>query len=140
MKYLILLFLLLLALLILLLYPFAAGTETYYAHAEVVPVIKEIPLTTEQEIRKEFSDIPEMIEVARCESKYRQFGTDRKSLKGTVNPDDIGALQINQRYHRKDAESEGIDIDTLEGNLKFGRELYESQGLKPWIASKSCWS
>lgn len=81
-----------------------------------------------------------MAEVARCESTFRHYMGDGSVLQGHVDPDDTGAMQINKRYHLQSAEKMGLNINVLEDNLKYGRHLYENQGLQPWSASKHCWS
>ena len=32
-----------------------------------------------------------------------------------------------------------LDIYTVEGNMKYARHLYESEGVDPWSASSPCW-
>jgi hypothetical protein len=91
-------------------------------------------------VREYFADAPTMIEVARCESTFRQFDEKGHVLKGIKNPKDKGTFQINETYHLADSQKLGFDIETLEGNLGYARHLYETQGLKPWGASKPCWS
>jgi hypothetical protein len=44
--------------------------------------------------------------------------------------------------HEEDAEKLGLDINTLEGNVRFAQHLYNKFGTKPWEAdasSKNCW-
>jgi len=94
----------------------------------------------EMKVYAYFSDIPELIYVAECESTFRHYGSDGKVLRGNVVSADVGVMQINERYHYDRAQSLGYDIHTLEGNLGYARYLYEKQGLKPWSASRSCWS
>lgn len=98
-----------------------------------------IELTEEERIRNEFADVPVMIEIARCESTFRQFHEDGTVVHGIVDADDTGAYQINKRYHLKSALAMNIDLDTLDGNMKYARWLYETQGTAPWNASKKCW-
>ena len=56
-----------------------------------------------------------------------------------MNSQDIGALQINEKYHLADSIKLGLDIYTLDGNLAYGRYIYSTQGTKPWVHSKPCW-
>lgn len=95
--------------------------------------------TTEQYVRSYFADIPVMIDISRCESKFRQFGPNGKVLRGD-NPDDFGIMQINQHYHRAEAEAMNLDINTIEGNVAFARFLYEREGTMPWLSSSRCWA
>lgn len=93
----------------------------------------------EKIIREYFSDIPIMAEVARCESTFVHYKPDGTILQGYVDNRDTGALQINKFYHEATALSMGLNIEVFEDNLKYGRHLYETQGLQPWSASKKCW-
>jgi hypothetical protein len=86
-----------------------------------------------------FKNTPILAEIARCESEFRQYGTDGP-LRGRVNSKDVGVMQINERYHSARSKQLGMDIHTLEGNLKYGALLYQEQGSQPWSASRSCWS
>jgi len=96
--------------------------------------------TAEQQIRERFKDSPILIEIARCESTFRQFNDDGTILRGRVDSDDTGVLQINKRYHLEAAQKLGFDIETLAGNMDYGELLYKKQGTDPWNASKHCWS
>lgn len=80
-----------------------------------------------------------LYEVARCESAYRQFNQDGSVLRGRQNPQDVGVLQINEKYHLAESIRLGYDIYTLEGNLDYGLYLYNNQGLTPWNWSRHCW-
>ena len=79
-----------------------------------------------------FKDEPVLVDVARCESSFRQYDTDGKVLIGTVNKGDIGVMQINKYYHADKAASLGDDLTTIKGNMAYAKYLYETQGLKPW--------
>ncbi len=92
-------------------------------------------------VKRAYSDEPVLINIARCESSFRQY--DEKTgtvLHGKANPADIGVMQINEKYHLERAASMGIDIDTVEGNVAYAKYLYDTQGGAPWSASKACWS
>ncbi len=80
-----------------------------------------------------------MVEVARCESLYRQFGEDGKVLRGKANPKDVGVFQINERYHLATSEAMGLDIGLLQENLEYAHYLYNRVGTTPWEASRECW-
>jgi len=96
--------------------------------------------TTEEYVREYFKDTPILAEIAKCESTFRQYGKDGKALRGIVNDDDVGVMQINTYYHEEDAEKLGLNIYTLEGNLQFAKVLYGKYGDKPWVHSSPCWS
>lgn len=91
-------------------------------------------------LRKEFADVPILVEIARCESTFRQFNENGQVIRGKVDDADVGLLQINERYHADTAQKLGIDIYSIEGNMAFGRYLYGKYGTSPWSASKACWS
>jgi len=98
------------------------------------------PITLEQHVREHFKDKPILAEIARCESTFRQFGSNGRVLRGEVNRKDVGVMQINEMYHSEKALSSGYDIYTLDGNMAYAEYLYDKQGAKPWKASSPCWS
>jgi hypothetical protein len=102
------------------------------------PVENKVTISTEVFVKKYFSDVPVMIEVARCESQFRQH-EGGKVLTGVVNELDKGVMQINEMYHLDRATQLGLDLHTLEGNLSYARYLFEKEGLRPWNSSSPCW-
>lgn len=96
-------------------------------------------MSTEQYVRHYFKDIPIMIQIARCESTFRQLDSDGEIHRGRVNNADVGVMQINEFYHLDKSEKENYNIYTLEGNTAYARELYEDKGTQPWSSSKACW-
>ncbi len=119
-------------------------TDTAYGHIvnNVDTTTEEVSHTevnTEAEVRKYFSDIPVLIQVARCESRFRHTLADGSVLKGTVDPRDTGVMQINSFYHGKTARDMGLDLNKLHDNMVYARYLYKTQGTAPWRASSSCW-
>ena len=108
----------------------------------VKPISKkevESMMSTEQYIRQYFKDIPIMIEVAKCESRFRQLDDDGEVHRGVVNNLDVGVMQINEFYHLDQAVKKNINIYTVEGNTTYARDLYEREGTRPWNSSKPCW-
>jgi len=99
----------------------------------------QTPEYVEQYVRVYFSDIPIMTEIAECESNFRQFDHNGNVLRGEQNRRDVGVMQINEDFHLETALEMNIDLYTLEGNLSYGRALYEKYGTKPWKYSKKCW-
>jgi hypothetical protein len=99
----------------------------------------ENTMSTESYVRQYFSDIPIMIEIARCESHFRQLDSDGEIHRGVVNNRDVGVMQINEFYHLDQAEKGNFNIYTVEGNTAYARDLYERQGTQPWSSSKPCW-
>jgi hypothetical protein len=107
---------------------------------EKIEIIEEVPeLTVKEYVNKYFSDIPIMVEVARCESQFRQHDKRGNTLKGAVNEFDFGVMQINEMYHGAKAKKLGHDLHSIEGNTAYARYLFEAQGVQPWISSSVCW-
>ena len=104
---------------------------------EGVICLDDCPLI-EVAVRDHFADVGIMVEIARCESGFRQFDKEGKPLK---NPGSTatGVFQLMASYHREPASNLGMDIDTVEGNLAYADVLYRQSGTTPWLASFSCW-
>jgi len=121
---------------------FDAGASTTSPSVETVaPVVVKAPKTVEEMVKEYFKDSPIMSKVAWCESRNRQFEKDGITpFTGRVNPSDIGVMQINRYYHEATATKMGIDLSTLEGNLTYGKYLYDKEGTRPWNSSSPCWS
>ena len=94
----------------------------------------------EKYIRERYSDTPILVEVARCESTFRQFDPSGQVIRGLVNKGDVGVMQINEKYHGDEASKEGYDIFSVEGNVAFAKHLYDKFGTSPWSSSSKCWS
>jgi hypothetical protein len=93
----------------------------------------------EAEVRAAFADAPAMIAIARCESKYTQFGKGGTALHGGYGGKMVGIFQIYSDIHAAYAKSRGMDIYTTEGNIAYARYLYQTEGTKPWLSSFPCW-
>lgn len=96
-------------------------------------------VSTEERVKEYFSDIPILVDVARCESRFRQFDVNGQPLRGVQNRADVGVMQINEKYHLATAQRLGLDLNTLEGNMAYARHLYEQSGSAPWVHSSKCW-
>ena len=96
--------------------------------------------TTREIVTDYFIDIPVLVDVAYCESGIVQFDVDGSVFRGFANQQDVGVMQINEKYHLETSKKMGLDIYTLEGNLAYGRFLYETQGTRPWEYSSHCWN
>lgn len=107
--------------------------------ATSTPETHKSPQTLSQYVRQYFADEPILADIAWCESRMRQVAEDGDIFRGIVNPDDIGVMQINTRFHGKKAEALGIDLYTLSGNLEYAKYLFEKEGTKPWSSSQACW-
>jgi hypothetical protein len=93
----------------------------------------------EARVRAEFADLPVMVEIARCESGFRQLDENGNPLYGGSGGM-VGVFQEAAAIHSNTAKDLGYDINTLDGNLKYARYLYETEGTVPWLASQSCWN
>ncbi len=102
-------------------------------------VTREV-LDTERIVRSYFRDIPVMAEIARCESTFRHTLPDGSVLRGKVDSDDTGVMQINRRYHGAKAAQLELDLNDIYHNMAYARYLYETQGTQPWSASAPCWN
>ena len=107
-----------------------------------VPVARSLmpaAQTIEEYVRGYFADAPIMIDVARCESRFRQFDKDGSVHRGEINPKDVGVMQVNEFYHSKTADKLDLDLYTIEGNLSYAKYLFEKEGTTPWLSSSPCW-
>lgn len=99
-----------------------------------------VPLSTDEDywIDKIFPDVPIMHKVAECESGKRQ-AINGKVVIGRITPD-RGLFQISPKHWLAESKRLGLNIDTLEGNVRMARVIYNAQGLNAWKPSKFCWS
>jgi hypothetical protein len=93
-------------------------------------------VNTEAEVRAFFKETPVMIEIARCESKFRQFTDAGNPLRSAGM---IGVFQFYESIHAPGAKALGFDLATLEGNLGYAKHVYETEGTTPWNGSRYCW-
>ncbi len=96
-------------------------------------------MNIEQAVRSYFSDIPIMVNVAWCESRFRQFDKDGNVFRGEANNQDVGVMQINEHYHLDTATQGNYNLYSVDGNMAYARKLYEKFGTDPWNSSKACW-
>jgi hypothetical protein len=96
--------------------------------------------TVEQYVREYFADDPIMAEIARCESRFKQFDKDGSIHRGVVNDQDLGVMQVNEFYHGVTAKKLGLDLYSIQGNVAYAKYLYDKEGTQPWISSSPCWS
>jgi len=113
----------------------AVQDEAVEAKAEPAKKI----LTTEAQVKAYFEETPILAEIAFCESRLRQFDENGNVLRGVQNSQDVGVMQINEKYHLETAQKLGLNLYTLEGNMAYGKYLYDTQGTKPWNYSSHCW-
>ncbi len=79
-------------------------------------------ISTESFVRKYFSDIPIMIQIAKCESEFRQLDPNGDIHRGRENNLDVGVMQINEHYHLDISIEKNYDIYTIEGNTSYARD------------------
>ena len=94
----------------------------------------------ESYVAKQYADEPILVDIARCESTFRQFDPNGNVMRGKANKGDVGVMQINEKYHAEDAAKLGYNIYTAEGNVAFAKYLYNKFGSDPWSSSSKCWS
>ena len=94
----------------------------------------------EKKVKAYFKDDPILVDIARCESSFRQVDENGKILRGTINKGDVGIMQINEYYHADKAKELGLNLRTLEGNMAYAKYLYNKEGVQPWISSSKCWN
>lgn len=109
------------------------------AEAKVATTTPLTQVETEKKVREYFSDLPVMIEIARCESNFRQFTDSGNVLNGGSAGGMIGVFQFFGSIHSTIATKLGFNIDTLEGNLAYARHLHGIEGTAPWNPAKDCW-
>lgn len=105
----------------------ATGTGTSTASTT-----KLTPMEIEAKVRAAFADVPVMIEIARCESKFRQFTDAGNVFYGGQDRGMIGIFQFYESIHRPMATALGYDLATVEGNIAYARHLYTESGTTPW--------
>lgn len=127
--------------------PTAVFADTISTSTPVAPVTKVEEATSTIPTRKQleakakayFKDEPLLVDIARCESQFRQFDENGNVLLGKVNKGDLGLMQINKYYHAEKAKSLGLDLRTVEGNMAYAKYLYNREGVEPWMSSSACW-
>jgi len=100
-----------------------------------IPTSKEL----ENKVKAYFKNDPILVDIARCESRFRQLDANGNILRGLINKGDLGIMQINEYYHADKAAKLGFDLKTVDGNLAYAKYLYNKEGVQPWISSSKCW-
>lgn len=95
--------------------------------------------TVEEYVNTYFENAPILAAIAECESHYRHFDEHGDIIRGRANSQDVGVMQINERFHLEAAVDLGYNLYSLEGNVAYAQYLYDEEGTKPWNASKKCW-
>ena len=125
--------------------PFAAGValavslvlngNTPTTSTPIMPAAQ----SPKQFVESYFADVPVMIDISRCESRFHQYDSDGSVYRGEINNLDVGVMQINEHYHSDTAKKLGLDLYTIQGNVAYARYLYSKQGTAPWSSSEACW-
>lgn len=120
------------------------ATSTPKVPVKVIP--EEKPRVATPGRKLTVADLPKpLYNICSCESMQggsnppKQFEADGSVMRGRVNDQDIGACQVNLKYHGDAAAKKGLDLFTEDGNVRYAIGLYESQGTTPWDWSKGCW-
>ena len=104
------------------------------------PIATEPVIVTEEGIvRSYFEDLPIMVQIAECESNFNHTRSDGSVLRGRIDDDDIGVMQINRRYHGESADKMELDLNDIYDNMTYARVLYNESGTRPWNPSAHCW-
>lgn len=103
-------------------------------------VLESKTATIEEKVTQYFADTPILVDIARCESRFRHTDKNGKILRGELTPADVGVMQINEKYHLEASKKLGYDIYSLEGNMAYAKYLYDKQGARPWLSSSHCWA
>ncbi len=115
------------------------ATDTKIETIEESTSAIDVPLTLEQYLSEYYKDEPLLVEIAKCESTLRHYDSKGRVLRGNVDSNDVGVMQINERYHLEKSAELGFDIHTVEGNLAYAKWLFQKYNHQPWSASKPCW-
>ena len=85
----------------------------------------------EDAVRFYFADAPVMIDVARCETHFKQYNSDASPYYD-ASKTYIGVFQISEKIHEAKASALGFNLATLDGNIRYARYLYDASGTNPW--------
>lgn len=119
-----------------------ATTSNDYPIVAVEQATTSIPTSKELEKKAKayFKNDPILVDIARCESRFRQVDKNGNVLRGDINKGDLGLMQINEYYHADAAKTLGLDLKTVDGNMAYAKYLYDREGGQPWISSSKCWN
>lgn len=115
----------------------------------LVSNIDKLEMPIEKTLENEIDRLSNKYEIAsstvnaviKCESQlYGDAINHNLDKAGKVWSSDKGYLQINDYYHSGPMKELGLDINNKWDSLEYGFILMKAEGLKPWSASKFCWS
>lgn len=110
------------------------ATSTILNTATSTTTVAHDPVSVEKRVRDFFADVPVMIEIAKCESKFRQFTDGGNVLRGGGSGGMVGIFQFYEIIHKAPALALGFDIETVEGNLGYAKHVYTQSGTTPWAS------
>jgi hypothetical protein len=92
------------------------------------------PAKVESLIRDYFPDAPIMVKVAQGESGLKHWHNDGRVVRGIVDKDDTGLMQINNRYWGEEAARLGLDYEnSIVDNVRMARHIMDTQGITAWV-------
>ncbi len=110
--------------------PLPVSTQVKPKLVTTVIVEPSGPMSMRDRIVQEFGTSSPMVDIVKCESRFRQFNEKGKPLMSPTS--DVGIMQINQA-NWKQAKKLGLDIfNSVDDNIKMGRYILKTQGLKAW--------
>lgn len=119
---------------------FVATAQSAAAATTTAPQTDHLPPSeVEKRVREYFKAAPAMVEIARCESKFRHYTDGGVVLRGGAGGDMVGVFQFYEAVHAAQAATLGLNLATLEGNLAYAKHVYDTQGTTPWNSSRLCW-
>ncbi len=119
----------------------AAATDTPIYVPTTAPTPLPVAHTNdgiENKVLQYFANEPVMYDIAKCESRFRQYDSNGNALDGGSGGM-IGIFQIAASIHAAYAKSLGMDIYTVDGNMAYAKKLYTEEGTGPWLDSFPCW-
>lgn len=92
-----------------------------------------------KEIQRVFSDVPEMLYVANCESRGLVHREGGQLIVSSADGLGEGVFQVQMPVHRAEMKRMGLKPNILTDYFMYVRHLYDTSGLRPWASSKKCW-
>lgn len=118
----------------------AAVATTTVATSTTPTLLVHTNVGIEDKVRAAFTDAPIMVNVAKCESRFRQYTDSGNVLYSGYNNGMVGIFQLYASIHQKAALAMGFDITGIDGNIGYAHYLYNEQGTDPWLDSFKCWN
>lgn len=81
-----------------------------------------------------------LVKIAFCESSLEHTESDGSVKRGVEDKRDTGLMQINTKYHAREAARLGLNLENERDNMRYALYLARTQGTQPWSASEPCWA